>query len=85
VKILNARKAGEAEAGGKCAEREENGARERFLAQAEEGEEEMHNPSMYSDGAEGVAWKGGPFANPTEAGFSLRAEAQIVLLHGCRG
>ena len=36
VKILNMRKAGKVEAGGECAQREENSARERFLAQAED-------------------------------------------------
>lgn len=51
VKILNMRKAGKVEAGGECAQREENSARERFLAQAEDGEDEMHNPSMYAGGA----------------------------------
>jgi len=35
VKILNVRKTGEAEAGGKCAQGKKNGARERSLAQAE--------------------------------------------------
>ena len=47
VEILDVRKAGEVQAGGKCAEREENGAHERFFAQAKDGEQ-MHNPSMYA-------------------------------------
>lgn len=36
VKILNVRKTGQVEAGGQCAEREENRAREGFLAQAKD-------------------------------------------------
>jgi hypothetical protein len=38
------REAGEVQAGGKCAERKENAAHERFLPQAEDSEEMMHNP-----------------------------------------
>lgn len=38
------REAGEVQAGGKCAEREEDGAHERFLPQAEDQEEMMHYP-----------------------------------------
>jgi len=53
VKILNVRKACKAEAGGKGSERKEYGTHERFLAHAEDQEEVMHNPSMYSGGAEG--------------------------------
>lgn len=36
VKVFNVRKAGQAEAAGKCAQRKENGARKRFLAHAED-------------------------------------------------
>jgi len=51
VQVLDVRKAGQAQAGGKCAQRKENGAHERFLPQAKDREEEMHNPSMYRGGA----------------------------------
>ena len=44
VEVLYVRKAGEVQAGGKCAEREKNGADERFLPQAEDLEEMVHNP-----------------------------------------
>ncbi len=44
-------KAGEAQAGGECAQRKKDGAKKRFLPQAEDGEDEMHNLSMYSAGA----------------------------------
>lgn len=44
VEVFNVREAGEVQAGGKCAEREKDGAHERFLPQAEDQEEMMHNP-----------------------------------------
>ena len=44
VEVFYMREAGEVQAGGKCAEREKNGADERFLPQAEDREEMMHNP-----------------------------------------
>jgi hypothetical protein len=45
VEILNVRKAGKAQAGGKCAQRKENGARERFLPEMKNPEAE-HNFSL---------------------------------------
>lgn len=51
MKVFNARKAGKAKAGGECSQREKNSAHERFLAQAEDRKEQMHNPSMYAGGA----------------------------------
>jgi hypothetical protein len=54
VQVLDVRKSGQAQAGGKCAYRKENGADEGFLPQAKDREEEMHNPSMYRGGAEGL-------------------------------
>jgi hypothetical protein len=42
------RKAGKEQAGGECAEREDDGAHERFLPQAEDLEEMMHNSSEYA-------------------------------------
>jgi hypothetical protein len=44
VEVFNVREAGKVQAGGKCAQRQENGADERFLPQAEDQEEMMHNP-----------------------------------------
>jgi|GEM_PF-4722791 len=55
LEVFYVREAGEAQAGGKCAEREKNGADERFLPQAEDREEMMHNPSMYRGGYLGRA------------------------------
>jgi hypothetical protein len=49
VEVLYVRKAGEVQAGGECAEREDDGADERFLPQAENLEEMMHNSSEYAD------------------------------------
>jgi hypothetical protein len=54
VNVLNVGKAGKAQAGGKCAHRKEDGAHQRPLPQAKDREEEMHNPSMYRGGAEGL-------------------------------
>ena len=51
MQVLDVRKAGQAQAGGKRAQRKENGAHERFLPHAEDREEVMHNPSMYRGGA----------------------------------
>ena len=50
VNIFDAGKAGKAQAGGKCPHREQDGANQRFLPQAKDREEEMHNLSMYSRG-----------------------------------
>lgn len=47
MKIFDVWKAGKAQAGGKCAQRKQNGANEGFLARPEDREEAMHNPSMY--------------------------------------
>jgi len=44
VEVFYVREAGKAQAGGKCAEREKDSADERFLPQAEDLEEMMHNP-----------------------------------------
>ena len=52
VEIFYVREAGEVQAGGKCAQREDDGAHERFLPQAEDQEEMMHNTSEYA----GCAW-----------------------------
>lgn len=57
VKVLNAGKAGQAQAGSECAERQDNAAHEGFLAQAEDGEERVHNPSMYAGGDRGLVGK----------------------------
>lgn len=61
MQVLYVRKAGQAQAGGKGAQREENGADKGFLPQAKDREEEMHNPSMYRGGTEGCcarrAWR----------------------------
>ena len=54
VHVFDAGKAGEAQAGGKCAHRKENGAHQRPLPQAKDREEEMHNPSMYRGGAKAL-------------------------------
>lgn len=51
VEILDAGKAGEAQAGGKCADREQDGPNQRFLPQTKDREKMMHNPSMYSRSA----------------------------------
>jgi hypothetical protein len=51
VEVLYVRKAGKVQAGGKCTEREDDGADERFLPQAEDQEEMMHNTSEYAGGA----------------------------------
>ena len=54
VHVFDAGKAGEAQAGGKCAHRKEDGAHQRPLPQAKDREEVMHNPSMYRGGAKAL-------------------------------
>jgi hypothetical protein len=44
VEVFYVWEAGKVQAGGKCAEREKNSADQRFLPQAEDSEEMMHNP-----------------------------------------
>jgi hypothetical protein len=56
VEVFYVREAGEAQAGGKCAEREKNGAHERFLPQAEDLKEMMHNSSEYAAGVGVSDW-----------------------------
>ena len=44
VEVFYVRETGEVQAGGKCAQREKDGAHERFLPQAEDQEEMTHYP-----------------------------------------
>lgn len=87
MQVLDVRKAGQAQAGGKCAQRKENGAHERFLPQAKDREEEMHNPSMYRGGAaEAICRIQGPSGVVEACGILLRElKPTIVLLKAmCR-
>jgi hypothetical protein len=51
MQILNMWKAGQVQAGAKCAQRKENGARQRTLPQTEDVGEKPHNLSLYRGGA----------------------------------
>lgn len=51
VKIVDIREAGQAQAGGKCAQRKNDGAQQRFLPQTEDVGTKPHNLSLYRDGA----------------------------------
>jgi hypothetical protein len=50
VQIADVWEASQAQAGGKCAQRKQNGAQQRFLPQSEDGVTKAHNLSLYRDG-----------------------------------
>ena len=50
VQIADVWEASQAQAGGKCAQRKQNGAQQRFLPQSEDGGTKAHNLSLYRDG-----------------------------------
>lgn len=50
VQIVDVWEAGEAQAGGKCAQGKEHGAQQRFLPQTEDVRAKAHHLSLYRDG-----------------------------------
>jgi len=54
VQIADVWEASQAQAGGKCAQRKQNGAQQRFLPQSEDGGTKAHNLSLYRDGVRGA-------------------------------